>query len=45
MTSTITLDMDALKDHKIITLCGSTKFKSSFEKMNLDLTLNNKIFF
>jgi hypothetical protein len=43
MSSTITLDMNELKNYKIVTLCGSTKFKSSFEKMNLDLTLNNKI--
>lgn len=28
---------------KIVTLCGSTKFKSSFEKTNLYLTLANKI--
>lgn len=43
MTSTITLNIDTLKNYKIVTLCGSTKFKSSFEKMNLNLTLNNKI--
>jgi hypothetical protein len=35
--------IDQLSEHKIVTLCGSTKFKSSFEKANLLLTLNNKI--
>jgi hypothetical protein len=32
-----------MDQYKIITLCGSTKFKSSFEKVNLDLTLKGKI--
>lgn len=34
---------EQLSKQKIITLCGSTKFKSSFETMNLNLTLNDKI--
>lgn len=34
---------EQLNNHKIITLCGSTKYKSSFEKANLYLTLANKI--
>lgn len=37
------VQLDELTPYKIITLCGSTKFKSSFDKMNLLLTLNNKI--
>ena len=32
--------MDAFK---IITLCGSTKFKPFFDQINLDLTLSGKI--
>ena len=32
-----------MNQYKIITLCGSTKFKSSFEKVNLELTLIGKI--
>jgi hypothetical protein len=32
-----------LSKYNIITLCGSTKFKSSFDNMNLFLTLNNKM--
>ena len=32
-----------MENCKIITLCGSTKFKSEFEKANLDLTLQGKI--
>jgi len=30
-------------NYKIVTLCGSTKFKTSFDKANLYLTLCNKI--
>ena len=37
------LNLEQLSNFKVITLCGSTKFKSSFEKMNLLLTLDNKI--
>ena len=32
-----------MENYTVITLCGSTKFKSSFEKANLDLTLLGKI--
>ena len=32
-----------LENYKIITLCGSTKFKSAFEAMNLRFTLLGKI--
>lgn len=32
-----------LNQYKIITLCGSTKFKSDFDRINKELTLNNKI--
>ena len=32
-----------MENYKIITLCGSTKFKPVFEKVNLELTLQNKI--
>ena len=32
-----------MNDYKIITLCGSTKFKSTFEKINHKLTLEGKI--
>jgi hypothetical protein len=32
-----------LDKFKIITLCGSTKFKTAFEKANLNLTLQGKI--
>ena len=28
---------------KVICLCGSTKFKQSFEKINAILTLNSKV--
>lgn len=35
--------MTSLDNYKIITLCGSTKFKKSFDKANLELTLKNKI--
>lgn len=35
--------INSLGEFKVITLCGSTKFKSSFDAMNLNLTLNNKI--
>jgi hypothetical protein len=31
------------KKHKIITLCGSTKFKKTFEKVNFLATLDNRI--
>ena len=30
-------------EYKVICLCGSTKFKKSFEKINAMLTLNSKI--
>jgi hypothetical protein len=32
-----------MNSFKIITLCGSTKFKNEFNKSNLDLTLSGKI--
>jgi hypothetical protein len=32
-----------MENYKVITLCGSTKFKSIFEKVNMELTLQNKI--
>ena len=32
-----------MEQHKIVTLCGSTKFKQEFDKANLNLTLNGKI--
>ena len=32
-----------MDNYKIITLCGSTKFKSMFEKINLEFTLQGKI--
>jgi hypothetical protein len=32
-----------MDNHKIITLCGSTKFKTIFENVNRDLTLKGKI--
>ena len=32
-----------MENYKIITLCGSTKFKSTFEDVNRDLTLKGKI--
>ena len=32
-----------MDNYKIITLCGSTKFKNTFEKVNKDLTLQGKI--
>ena len=32
-----------MDQYKIITLCGSTKFKSSFEEITKQLTLKNKI--
>ena len=32
--------INSLGEFKVITLCGSTKFKSSFDAMNLNLTLN-----
>lgn len=32
-----------LEPYKIITLCGSTKFKQQFDKVNMDLTFLNKI--
>ena len=32
-----------MENHKIICLCGSTKFKTSFENINLKFTLMNKI--
>jgi precorrin-3B methylase len=35
--------LKTLDEYKIITLCGSTKFKKSFEILNCILTLNNKI--
>ena len=38
-----TYRVDIPETYKIITLCGSTKFKYSFEKLNCILTLNNKI--
>ena len=33
----------SIDDYKIITLCGSTKFKPSFEEVTKQLTLKNKI--
>ena len=30
-------------EYKVVCLCGSTKFKKSFEKINAILTLNNKV--
>ena len=30
-------------EYKVICLCGSTKFKKSFEKINAILTLNSKV--
>ena len=32
-----------MDNFKIITLCGSTKYKLDFEKVNLELTLKGKI--
>jgi hypothetical protein len=32
-----------MNSHKIITLCGSTKFKKTFEEVNMKLTLLCKI--
>lgn len=32
-----------MDNYKIITLCGSTKFKSTFDKINLKFTLMGKI--
>ena len=32
-----------MDNHKIITLCGSTKFKNKFEEINMKLTLEGKI--
>lgn len=32
-----------MENHKIITLCGSTKFKKIFEEVNMTLTLQGKI--
>jgi hypothetical protein len=32
-----------MENYKVITLCGSTKYKLSFEKINLKLTLEGKI--
>ena len=32
-----------MENYKIITLCGSTKFKSAFDEANLNLTLAGKI--
>lgn len=32
-----------MENYTIITLCGSTKFKSKFEELNCDLTLKGKI--
>ena len=32
-----------IKDHKIITLCGSTKFREDFERVNKELTLAGNI--
>ena len=34
---------DIPKLYKIITLCGSTKFKDIFDKINLEATLDNRI--
>ena len=31
------------KKYKVITLCGSTKFKKTFDKVNLLATLDNRI--
>jgi hypothetical protein len=36
-------EYDNLDNYKIITLCGSTKFKSDFDRINMELTLRNKI--
>ena len=30
-------------EYKTITLCGSTKFKKTFDKINIILTLNDKV--
>jgi len=32
-----------MENYKIITLCGSTKFKNKFEEINMKLTLLGKI--
>jgi hypothetical protein len=32
-----------MDNYKIITLCGSTKFKNKFEEINMKLTLEGKI--
>jgi hypothetical protein len=32
-----------MDNFKIITLCGSTKFKSTFDKINMEFTLKGKI--
>lgn len=37
------MDYDLLEPYKIITLCGSTKFKEYFDKINMELTLLDKI--
>lgn len=34
---------EGLKDYKVITLCGSTKFKDEFMKVQKELTLNGYI--
>ena len=30
-------------EYKVVCLCGSTKFKKSFERINAILTLNSKV--
>jgi hypothetical protein len=42
-TDTMDSLINEMSNHKIVTLCGSTKFKSSFEQANLLLTFANKI--
>lgn len=37
------INFQELSKYKIITLCGSTKFKKDFDYANLQLTLNNMI--
>ena len=37
------MNYNLLESYKIITLCGSTKFKQQFDKVNMELTLLNKI--
>ncbi len=43
MNNILNYKLKNLENYKIITLCGSTTFKKSFELLNMILTLNNKI--